>query len=206
MANAVAEQLGITVEFLPIDWNGKELALSSKRVDCLWNGMSATEERQESMALTDKYLNNRIVIMTKDASINITSAADLANYNIGTQEGSAALEMMEANPDYDLFKDKITQYPTYDEVIMDMQAGRIDCMVVDEVLGEYKNSQLEEKMAVAEFNFGDDFYAIGCRKEDTDVAAKLTEAISALIDDGTAAEISEKWFGKNIVILEGYDE
>ena len=158
------------------------------------------------MALTDKYLNNRIVIMAKDASVSITTAADLANYNIGTQEGSAALEMMEANADYDLFKDKITQYPTYDEVIMDMQAGRIDCMVVDEVLGEYKNSQLEEKMAVAEFNFGDDFYAIGCRKEDTDVAAKLTEAISALIEDGTAAEISDKWFGKNIVILEGYDE
>ena len=197
LANAVGEVLDIEVVFQPIDWNSKEM-------DCLWNGMSATPERQESMSLTKKYLNNRIVIMALNPDVQVESAEDLANYSIGTQEGSAAMEVMEANEAYDSFKDNVTGYPTYDEALLDMQAGRVDCIVVDEVLGEYKNSQMTEKMTVMSYNFGDDFYAIGCRKEDADVAAVITEAIQSLIDSGKAAEISNTWFGKDIVILEDY--
>ena len=67
-------------------------------------------------------------------------------------------------------------------------------------------SNLDNGFCFAIRLFGDDFYAIGCRKADKDVAAKLTEAIGTLIDSGEAAEISEKWFGKDIVILKGYDK
>ena len=83
-----------------------------------------------------------------------------------------------------------------------MQGGRVQAIVVDQVLGEYKNANMETKMQVCEFDFGDDFYAIGCRKGETDLADKINEAIQALIDDGTAATISENWFGTNIVILQ----
>ena len=85
LANAVGEQLGVKITFRPIDWYAKEMELESKNVDCLWNGMSATEERQEKMSLTNKYLNNRIVVMSLGSDVNITSAEDLANYSIGTQ-------------------------------------------------------------------------------------------------------------------------
>jgi predicted ATP-dependent Lon-type protease len=142
----------------------------------------------------------------KKVLLPITSAADLANYKVGTQTDSAALEVMLANEAIDSFKDNISEYPTYDEAILDMEAGRIDCIVVDEVLGEYKNSKRDQKLTLCEYNFGDDFYAIGCRKEDTGVSAKINEAIATLIENGKAAEISNKWFGKNIVINEGYDK
>jgi len=206
LAKAVTAKLGIKVKFQPIDWDAKELELSSKKIDCIWNGMSATPERQASMALTKKYLNNRIIIMTKQGGKAVTSKADLKNLKIGTQADSSALEMMKADADYDSFKANITEYKTYDEVMLDMQAGRIDCMVVDQVLGEYKNSKLTTKYVVSDVNFGDDFYAIGCRKEDVDVAAKLSDTIAALISDGTAAKISNDWFGTNIVILEDYSK
>ena len=206
LAGAVAEELGVAVKFQPIDWDAKEMELSSKRIDCIWNGMSATPERQKNMALTDKYLNNKIVVLGKDATVKVAKAEDLAKYNIGTQADSAALEVIKANDAYETFADKVFEYKTYDEVIMDMQAGRIDCMVVDQVLGEYKNSKLKDKMVACDYDFGDDFYAIGCRVEDKDVAAKITEALQAVIDSGKAEEISNKWFGKNIVILEGYDK
>lgn len=205
LAKAVGERLGIKITFQSIDWDAKELELSSKRIDCIWNGMSATPERQESMALTKKYLNNRIVIMTMTGGKAVTTKADLANMKIGTQADSAALETMQADADYATFQDNITEYGTYDEVILDMQAGRIDCMVVDEVLGEYKNTKLTEKLVLSDVNFGDDFYAIGCRKGETDLADKLTETIQALINDGIAEQISNTWFGSNIVILEGYN-
>lgn len=206
LANAVSEELGVEIKFQSIDWDAKEMELTSKRIDCIWNGMSATPERMEKMALTDKYINNSIIVMAKDDTIKVEKAEDLAKYNVATQADSAALEVLKANEAYDSYADKISEYKTYDEAIMDMQAGRIDCIAVDQVLGEYKNSKMDKKMVVCDYNFGDDFYAIGCRVEDTDVAAKITEGLAAVIESGKAEEISDKWFGRNIVILEGYDE
>lgn len=205
LATAVGEQLGVEVEFKPIDWDAKEMELSSKKIDCIWNGMSATEERQKTMALTKKYLNNKIVIMTMDPNVKVDSVEDLQNLKIATQADSAALEAMQANEAFDSFSANISEYPTYDECILDMQSGRMDCMVVDQVLGEYKNSKMDGKMTVCNFDFGNDFYAIGCRKDDTGVADKISDAIGALIENGKAAEISDKWFGKDIVILEDYE-
>ena len=158
------------------------------------------------MALTKKYLNNKIVIMTIDDSVAVNKVEDLKSIKIGTQVDSAALETMQDNEAYESFSANITEYNTYDEAILDMQAGRIDCIVVDQVLGEYKNNQMAGVMKECSFDFGDDFYAIGCRQGETDLADKISDAIKSLMDDGTAADISNKWFGKDIVILEGYDK
>lgn len=137
-------------------------------------------------------------------TINVKSASELKDLKIGTQKDSSALGVLKDHADYNSFKDNISEYTSYDEAILDLQAGRIDVIVVDEVLGEYKNSKLTKKMAVSDFDFGDDFYAIGCRNGETDVANKLNGAIKTLVDNGKAAEISKKWFGKNIVIFENY--
>lgn len=201
LANAAGEYLGLDVTFKPIDWDAKDMELSSKRIDCIWNGMSVLPERIEAYSLTKKYLNNKIIIMTLDPELNITSTADLANVTLGTQVSSAALSTMQANPDWSTFEANVTEYATYDEAILAMQGGRVQAIVVDQVLGEYKNANMDNAMSVCDFGFGDDFYAIGCRKGETDVADKINEAIQALIDNGKAAEISEKWFGTNIVIL-----
>lgn len=204
LANAVGELLGVNVTFNPIDWDAKDMELSSKNIDCIWNGMSATPERQEAYALTKKYLNNKIVIMTMDENLNIQSADDLANITMATQADSAALETMQANDAWESFQSNVLEVPTYDEAILAMQGGRVQAIVVDQVLGEYKNANMGGTMKVMDFNFGDDFYAIGCRKGEADVADKINDALQQLIDNGTAAEISEKWFGTDIVILEDY--
>ncbi len=206
LANAVGEVLGIEIEFQPIDWTAKETELSSKRIDCIWNGMSVTPSRQKEMSLTKKYLKNQIIIMSLDNDVNVESVEDLAKLKVGTQSDSSALERMQQNSAYDSFKDNITEYGTYDEALLDMQAGRIDCIVVDRTLAYYKNTKLDDasKMHESAFNFGDDYYAIGCRLGETDLTDKINDAVKTLIDNGKAAEISQKWFGENIVVLEGY--
>ena len=206
LANAVGEQLRVTVTFKPIEWDSKELELTSKSVDCIWNGMSVTDERKEQMALTKMYLNNCNIVMSLSSDINITEETDLADYQIGTQVDSSALKVMQESENWNLYAENVMEFPTFDEAILALQGGRVDVIVVDQVLGEYKNSKLDEPMFTCDFNFGDDFYAIGCRKGEEDVAEKINEAIQALIDSGEAAEISNTWFGKDIVILKGYDE
>lgn len=199
LANAVCEQLGVTATFKPIDWDSKELALSSGTIDCVWNGMSITPERQEQMSLSQAYLNNKIVIMTKEG-VTVNSKEDLADYQIGIQAGSAALEAVKADDIYNSIQGNLTEYPTYDEVILDMQAGRLDCMIIDEVYGGYKNSKMDQAFSVSDVNFGDDLYAIGFRKSDTELTQAVNDALNALIEDGTAAQISNEWFGADIVV------
>lgn len=204
LATEVGKLLGVEIEFKPIDWDAKELELSSKNIDCIWNGMSATEERQEKMSLTKKYLNNRLIIMALDTNVKINSIDDLKNYKIGAQTDSSGLKALQKDAAYNTYKNNVIDYPNYDDAILAMKGGLVDCIVVDEVLGEYKNTKLTPKMTVCNFNFGDDYYAIGCRKGETDLADKINEAIGTLIENGTAKTISEKWFNRNIVILEDY--
>ena len=206
LANAVGEEMGMTVEFKPIDWNAKETELKAGTIDCVWNGMSITPERQENMALSNKYLNNKIVIMAKtDADFDVTNPEDLADLKIGTQTDSSALEMLKANEAYDSFKDNIDEYKTYDIAIMDLKAGRIDVVVVDQVLGEYMNNNLGGEMKECTYSLGDDYYVIGFAKENTALRDKVNDALRTIIDNGKAAEISESWFGKDIVVFEPLD-
>ena len=199
LATAVCEILGVEAKFQPIDWNAKEMELATGNIDAIWNGMSATPERAENMSLSQTYLNNKIIVMANDG-VTIETVADLANYNIGVQAGSAALEAIEASPDYDSFKDKVTPYPTYDEIILAMQSGREDAMVIDEVFGVYKNTQMDTPLVVTAVDFGDDLYAIGFRKSDTELTGAVNDALNELIENGKAAEISEKWFGEDLVL------
>ena len=203
LATAVADELGMQAEFKPIDWNAKEMELKAGTIDCVWNGMSITPERQENMALTNKYLNNKIVLMAlADSDIDVTSAKELADLKIGTQVDSSALQMLMANEAYESFKDNISEYETYDTAIMDLKAGRVDVIAVDQVLGEYTNNNLGGEMKECTYSLGDDYYVIGFEKSNTALRDKVNDAIKAVIDSGKAAEISSKWFGKDIVVFE----
>ena len=207
LGNAVGEELDMEVEFKPIDWNAKETELEAGTVDCVWNGMSITPERKENMSLSDKYLNNKIVLMTlANSDTDVTSADQLAGMKIGTQVDSSALEMLKSNEAYDSFKDNISEYDTYDTAIMDLKAGRVDVIAVDQVLGEYTNKNLGGELKECTYSLGDDYYVIGFAKDNTDLRDKVNDALKVLMDNGKAAEISEKWFGKDIVVLEPLED
>ena len=205
LAKAVGEQMGLKVEFQPIDWKAKEAELEAKNIDCVWNGMSATEDRQKSMSLSNKYLENRILLMSYDDSVNVTSVEQLKDMKIGTQADSAALEAIQKNEAYDTFKDNISEYDTYDAALLDLKAGRVDVVAIDEVYAIY-NNQNKERLYESDFNFGADYYAVGFRKEDTELTAAFNDALQSVIEEGEAAEISDKWFGKDLIVFEGYDE
>lgn len=200
-ANAVGEKIGMKVEFKPIDWDAKEMELSTGKIDCVWNGMSKTPEREETMALSVPYLKNHIIIMTNDG-VTVASKEDLKSLKIGTQVDSSALECMQADPIYADIQNNVTEYKSYDECIMDMQAGRLDCMVVDEVLGKYKNDKLGNIFGVSSVDFGEDLYVVGFDKGNTALADQVSAAMKALAADGKAAELSQQWFGGDILAEE----
>ncbi len=201
LANAVFEEMGLEVEFKAIDWTAKEAELASRKIDCIWNGLSVTPDRIKNLSMSKRYLANRELVMSIDEKINIKDASELKDYKIATQADSAAADDIKAHELYDEFKDNVTEYKTYDQALLDMKAGRVDVVVIDEVYATY-NNQNKEKLYESEFNFGSDDYAVGFRKEDTEFTEKVNEALKAVIDSGKAEEISNKWFQRNMVIFE----
>ena len=190
LARAVGEELGIKVEFKPIDWDAKDGELKSKKIDCVWNGMSWTKDRDKSMSLSYKYMNNKIIVMSADNNINIKDSSELSKYKISTQADSSALDGLKADKNYDKFKDNIKEYKDYAAAYLDMKAGRVDVMVIDKVMGEYTYPDLK----TSDYIFMDDFYAIGFRKGDKELTAKVNEALKMIMDNGKGKEISQKWF------------
>ncbi len=202
-ANTLGEELGMKIEFKTIDWDAKVMELEAGTVDCVWNGMSITPDRIEDMELSNKYLNNKIVLMSlTNGNIDVKDSKELKNLKIGTQVDSSALKMLKQNKDYDSFKDNISEYDTYDVAIMDLKAGRVDVIAVDQVLGEYTNKNLGGEMKENTFNLGDDFYVIGFAKGNTELRDKVNDGMKRMFENGKAEEISNKWFGKNIVVCE----
>lgn len=135
LATEVANRLGVELVLQPIDWNSKEMELDGGKIDCIWNGLSVTDERLEAMFMPKAYIANTQIIIVPENS-DIKAIADLEGKIIGLQEGSSSLDALSANP----VKDKvaeIVEYPNNVNVYMDLEAGRIDAFVVDEVVGKY---------------------------------------------------------------------
>lgn len=135
LANEVAARMGVTVEFQPIDWDSKELELNSGKIDCIWNGMTITDERIENMFFAKPYIANQQIIIVP-ASSGITTKAQLEGKIIGLQKGSSSLEAINSDPIGKKVKE-IIEYPDNVSAYMDLQAGRIEVFVVDSVVGRY---------------------------------------------------------------------
>ena len=139
LAKEVAKRMGVEVEFQPIDWDSKELELNSGKIDCIWNGMTITDERIANMFFAKPYIANQQIIIVP-ASSGITKKAQLEGKVVGLQKGSSSLEALTADPVGSKVK-QIVEYADNVSAYMDLQAGRIDVFVVDSVVGRYVISQ-----------------------------------------------------------------
>ena len=200
LAKAMGEKLGKTVQFQTIDWSMKETELNAGNIDLIWNGYTITEERKAQVAFGTPYLKNKQVIITL-ADSDIRSKADLKDKTVAAQTGSSAVDAIEAEPDVlASFKDgKPVTYESNNDVLMDLESGRVDAAVADEVIVRYYISKKgEEKFRILEENFGDEEYGVGMRKEDTALVEAFNKAYAELKAEGKLAEISNKWFGEDI--------
>lgn len=197
LANEVAKRIGVTIEFQPIDWSMKETELNAGNIDFIWNGYTITAERQEKVAFTKPYLENSQIIVTM-ADSPIAGKADLAGKNVAVQAESSALDAINADSDVAQSFGELSEFSTNNEAFSDLEAGRSDALVVDEVLARfYMKQNGQEKYKVLDEDFGDEEYGIGIRKADTELLEKVDKALDDMKKDGTYDEIYKKWFAEN---------
>lgn len=199
LAKAVFKQYGVKCSFQTIDWSMKETELRNQTIDLIWNGYSVTPDRQKQVLFSNPYLKNHQVLVTKRAS-NITSFADMKGKTLGAQSGSSGAADIDAQPaklKNLVEKKQPVLYDTFNDAFIDLNAGRIQGLVIDEVYARYYVSHQKDPQSfrITDGSFPAESFAIGMRKSDTELADKINTALKALKKNGQLAKIQKKWFG-----------
>lgn len=188
MARAVAEKLGVEVQFQVIEWDSKLLELNSKKIDCAWNGMTLTNEVLSSMECTNAYATNgQVVVMNKDALDRYADEESLKDLSFAVESGSAGEETA-ADKGF-----KANSVSSQADALMEVAAGTSDACIIDLLMA---TAMTGEGTGYPDLAYGlqltTEEYGIGFRKG-SDAAAKVNEALKELYDDGTMQSLAETY-------------
>ena len=190
LATAVCEKLGVEPDFVEINWDTKETELAAKSIDCIWNGLTLTDDREANMACTKPYVKNaQVVVMKADA--DYTSTADLAGKTVVAESGSAGETTIEE--DEGLQQADFVAKSVQTDCLMEVAAGTADAAVLDLTLAsamigegtDYANLVIKDELNVEE-------YGAAFRKG-SDVAAAVDTAFDELKADGTMQTLADKY-------------
>lgn len=199
LAKEASKRLGREVEFKAIDWSSKEAELKSGRVNVLWNGLDITEKRKENMLFSDPYMDNRQIIFVKKGRTDITDKKSLAGKVVGTQSASTAEEYMDKTEFFKKDVKEVKKYSDFVTAFMDLENGRVDAVVGDEIVGRYYMSKHPDTIDAVDVAVGPvSEFGIAFAKDNTALRDDVQKVLNEMKADGTIAKISEKWFGKDI--------
>ena len=199
LAKEVAKRLGVDVKFQTIVWESKLEEINSGNIDVIWNGFSVTPERQKEYLFTKPYIKNRqVIVVTADSPIK--TKADLEGKKIGIQAGSSAQDAVLADKaTYEVIKDNLFEFDDNVMAMKDLKGGGLDAVVVDIIVGKYYVSKHPGEYKFLTEDFRAEDFAVGLRLTDKAFLAEMNKALDAMKADGTASEISNKWFNEDII-------
>ncbi len=195
MAKAFAENLGVEVEFMEIDWDNKIMELDGKTIDCVWNGMTLTDEVKSSMDCSNAYCENaQVVVLPADKADKYSTVESLSDLTFAVEAGSAGEEEAEA---LDL---ETTPVKTQADALMEVAAGTSDAAIIDllmagAMIGEgtgYENLTYTVKLNSEE-------YGVGFRK-DSDLVKALNDFFADSLKNGTMMKCAEKYGVEKTII------
>ena len=190
LASAVCEKLGVEPEFVEINWDTKVVELDAKSIDCIWNGMTLTDDIMANTATTRAYAKNAQVVVIKDGT-DYTSTADLADKTVVAEAGSAGEAAIQG--DENLSKADYVSKSVQTDCLMEVAAGTADAAVLDLTLAsamigegtDYANLKMVDELNVEE-------YGVAFRKG-SDAAAAVDAAFDELKADGTMQTLADKY-------------
>ena len=195
MARAVADALGVDVEFSVIEWGNKLMELDSKTVDCLWNGMTITDEITGGASATNPYATNaQVVVLKSGIAGDYQTVESLAELNFAVEAGSAGeAAAQEAGLTCVSVSDQAT-------ALMEVNSGTSDACIVDLLMA---GAMIGEGTSYPDLTYTvrltEEDYGVGCRKG-SDLTDFINEQLKVLYDDGTIAELAEQYgISDNIV-------
>lgn len=190
LATAVCKKLGVEPDFVEINWDTKVVELDAKSIDCIWNGMTLTDEIMANTACTKAYAKNaQVVVMKADA--DYTSTADLVGKTVVAEAGSAGESAIQ--DDGSLSQADYISKSVQTDCLMEVAAGTADAAVLDLTLAtamigdgtDYANLTIKDELNAEE-------YGVAFRKG-SDAAAAVDAAFDELKSDGTMQKLADKY-------------
>ena len=196
LAQEVCNRRGWTLKKQPIDWDAKDMELSSGSIDCIWNGFTING-REDQYTWSVPYVDNsQVFVVAADAGI--ATKADLAGKIVGVQKDSSALAALqdeENQENLDLaasFADLI-QYADYNTGFMDLESGAIDALAIDIGVAAYQISSRGDAYVMLDENLSSEQYGIGFLKGNDELKNQVEETLMEMVEDGTFMKIAEKY-------------
>lgn len=188
MATAFAESLGVKVEFVEIDWDNKILELDGKTIDCVWNGMTLTDEVKSSMECSNAYCNNaQIVVIPADKADLYQDTDSLSDLSFAVEAGSAGEEQASS------LGLNYTAVKAQSDAVMEVAAGTSDAAIIDSLMAA---AMVGEGTSYADLTYtvqlNTEEYGVGFRKG-SDLAAALNDFFASSYADGSMQKFAETY-------------
>ena len=196
LASAFAESLGVNVEFVEIDWDNKILELDGKTIDCVWNGMTLTDEVTSSMSCTNAYCNNaQVVVVPSSEADKYQDKDSIKDLTFAVESGSAGEEQAkELGLNY-------TAVTAQSDALMEVAAGTSDAAIIDSLMaGAMVGEGTGYSNLTNTIGLNDEEYGVGFRKG-SDLTEKLNEFFKSSYADGSMEKIAEK-YGVQAAVVE----
>lgn len=192
LAEEVCKRNGWTLKKQPVDWDSKDMELSSGSIDCIWNGFTI-QGREDLYTWSVPYVDNSQVFVTK-ADSGIASQADLAGKIVGVQKDSSALAALEGDAAAlaATFAD-MTQYADYNTAFMDLEAGAVDAVAIDIGVASYQISQRDGAYSILDEQLASEQYGIGFLLGNTELKDQVEKTLLEMVADGTFMTVAEKY-------------
>lgn len=200
LAKEVSKRLGVEFKAQPIDWDAKEMELSTGKIDCIWNGFTMTKDREEALSFTKPYLNNeQVLVVRKDSGIK--TLADAAGKVIGLQSGSSAQEAVDGNAAFKNSLKDIVYFKENVTALNDLEIGGVDGVVMDSVVASFDIALGNKPLELVPEILSKEAYGVAFRKEDVKLRDEVQKILEEMAKDGTVESISDKWFGRDISVI-----
>ncbi|WP_447553528.1 transporter substrate-binding domain-containing protein [Vreelandella sp. EE22] len=200
LGNALCEHMGITCEWVEQEWDGIIPGLMSRNYDAIMSSMTINDDRRRQVLFSEPYITMPSAWFAP-SSLDIDEANEetLEGMTIGVQRGT--LQDNYVTDNYGSVAD-ISRYATADDMVLDMDAQRLDIVFLDFPIGQYtliedgdgEYKEVGERISEPKEYFGDGF-GIAFRQRDEALAEKFNDALATLEEDGTYDEIYQRYFG-----------
>jgi len=193
-AEAVCDKLGYTPEFVEINWDTKFVTLDSKKIDCIWNGMTISDEVKKNCDVSVAYVKNaQVVVMKEDVIDNYKDVDSLKDLKFTAEAGSAGEAAIIDNG----LNANYSPVALQSDAVLAVLGGQADACVIDITMAKSMTADGTDYDSLTySLELTSEEYGIGFRKG-SDLTAKVNTAIEELVEDGTLPALAEK-YGLNL--------
>ena len=204
LAQAVCDLEGWELVKKPINWDSKDMELNSGSIDCIWNGFTMNG-REDDYTFSDSYVDNsQVIVVAEDSGIDTLDA--LAGKVVGVQAASAALELLQSEEEdgqkalADTFG-SLNEFADYNTAFTELQAGALDALAIDIGVAKYQIKSRGDGYKIVDETLNTEQYAVAFKKGNQELCDKINADLQKLTDDGTVAELAEKYEIADMVTL-----